>query len=281
MTTASMVGRPGTKEAHWIDGAARVGFVARGIVYLIIGVLAAKIAFGDPQGETADKEGALAVVADQPFGRSLLVVMAIGLAGYALWRFTEAAWGKRDETDEKKRGAKRAASAGKGVLYAAFCATAISFLLADRDGGAQPNGGSVQEQTWTARMLGWPGGRGIVAMFGVTVVAGGLYLAYRGLTQKFEKRLETGRMSAGTRRATEVIGTVGSAARGVVFALAGLLLVKAAIDFSPSEAQGIDGTLRTVAARSHGQILLLLAAIGLGVFGAYSFIEARYRRLHT
>jgi len=141
--------------------------------------------------------------------------------------------------------------------------------------------GNQQPKVWTARVLGWPGGQALVAAVGIAVVAGGCYLIFRGVTQKFEKKLETGRMSPATEKSAKVLGTIGVSARGAVFALAGALLIKAAVDYDPNQSQGIDGTLRVVAARAYGQILLVAAALGLIAFGFYSFVEARYRQLRT
>jgi len=258
----------------WIDRAARLGFGGRGVIYVIIGVLAAQIALSDNSDENANRQGALQAIADKPLGKVLLVVLAIGLAGYVMWRFSDAIWGEKRETDAKKRTAKRLSSAGKGLVYAAFCASTISVIA-----GSGANQDEQTEKTWTAKVLGWPGGRGIVTVIGLAVVAGGLYLVYQGVTRKFEKKLATREMSPTTRTVERVLGTFGVAARGVVFALAGLLLVKAAADFDPNEAQGIDGTLRTIANRPYGQVLLILAAVGLVAFGAFSFFEARYRQL--
>jgi len=261
-------------DSPWVERTARLGFAGRGAVYLIIAVLAVQIATGDNRGQEADKKGALQAVADKPFGEVLLVLLALGLAGYALWRFTNAAWGERDETDERKRAAKRLSSVGKGALYVAFCASAVSVLVG-RGGG----GGEQQATTWTAKVLGWPSGRLLVGAAAAAIVIGAGYMVYRGVARKFEKQLDEARMGPTARRLTPVLGVVGLTARGIVFALAGFLLVKAAIDFDAREAKGVDGTLRTIAAQPYGQVLLVAAALGLAVFGLYSFVEARYRRL--
>jgi len=261
-------------DSPWVERTARLGFIGRGVVYLIIAVLAVQVATGDNTGQEADKRGALQAVADKPFGEVLLVLLAIGLAGYALWRFSNAAWGERDETDERKRAGKRLASVGKGALYAAFCFSAVS-VLAGRSGG----GGEQQATTWTAKVLGWPSGRLLVGAAAAAIIIGAGYMVYRGVARKFEKQLDEGRMGPTARRLTPVLGVVGLTARGLVFALAGFLLVKAAVDFDAREAKGVDGTLRTIAAQPYGQVLLVVAALGLAVFGLYSFVEARYRRL--
>jgi uncharacterized membrane protein YidH (DUF202 family) len=262
-------------RSKWVDRLARLGFVGRGLIYVIVGVLAIQIATGD-NSQAADRKGALQENADKPFGNALLVVLAIALAGYALWRFSEAIWGKRSETDPKKRTAKRLGYAAKGLTYSVFCATTISFIV-----GSGSSDGNQQEKSWTAKVMGWPGGRGIVAAVGIAVVIGGLALLVTGIMRRFEKKLELGRLSSGARKAAVALGTIGVSARGAVFALAGLLLVRSAKDFNPDEAQGIDGTLRTIADRPYGQVLLVLAALGLLAFGVYSAaVEARYRKLH-
>jgi len=261
-------------DSPWLDRAARLGFVARGVVYAIVAILAIRLALGHQNGEQANKQGALQAIADQPWGAAALVVLAIGLAGYALWRFSEAAFGYADEHDAKKRTAKRLASVGRGVIYAVFCASAVAVIA-----GRSPGNGEQQPKTWTARVLGWPGGRFLVTVAGVAIIIGGIYLVVRGLTTKFEKQLETGRMSPAARRIVVVVGVVGSIGRGAVFALLGLLLVKAAADYDPNEAQGVDGTLRTIAQQSYGQALLVLTGLALLAFAAYSMAEARYRRL--
>jgi len=262
-------------DSRWAKGLARAGFVARGAIYVIVGVLAVQVATGDNRAQEADKRGALQAIADKPFGEVLLVLLAFGLAGYALWRFSDAIWGKRDEDDEKKRTAKRLASAAKGALYGTFCVTTVALIAGRGSGG----GGEQQPKTWTARVMGWPSGRLLVGVAGAVVIVGGCYLVYRGVTRKFEKQLDESHMGEATRRIAPVLGLVGIAARGAVVALAGLLLVKAAVDFNPEEARGMDGTLRTIAAQPYGQVLLVIAAVGLGFFGLYSFVEARHRKL--
>src|SRR5262249_21628453 len=160
------------------------------------------------------------------------------------------------------------ASAGKGAIYVAFCVSAV-MAIAGRSSG----NGEQQPKSWTARVLDWPGGPALVAIAGIAILAGGIYLVVRGLTTKFEEKLETGRMSTAVRRVSLGLGVVGSVGRGVVFGLAGGLLVKAAFDHDPNQAQGIDGTLRTIADRAYGQVLLFLTALALFAFAAYSFVE--------
>ena len=165
-------------------------------------------------------------------------------------------------------------SVGKGAIYVAFCVSTIAVIA-----GRASQNGEQQQKTWTARVLAWPGGPFLVGVAGAAIVAGGIYLIVRGLTTKFEDKLETGRMGPGVRRASLTLGLVGSVGRGVVFGLIGILLVGAAINHDRNQAQGIDGTLRTIADRAYGQVLLFLTALALFAFAAYSMVEARYRRM--
>lgn len=264
-------------ESPWVERLARLGFVARGVSYVIVGLLALQIAWAThPSGE-ASKEGALREIAQRPAGRPLLVVLAFGLAGYAVWRASEAAWGKRDEEDDKKRAAKRAGSAGKAILYTAFFASTVRFVLDGPSAGGAS--GDRQERSTTATVLGAPGGTILVGAVGLALIVGGLYVAYRGITQKFDERLDTSAMGRVTEAVVHGAGTLGLAARGLLVGVAGYLLLRAALDFDPERATGVDGTLRTIAAQPYGQMLLTLTALGLVAYGLYSFAEARYRRL--
>jgi hypothetical protein len=251
-----------------LNTAARFGFVAKGIVYALVGVLAFQVALGDK--ERTDQKGALQKVAEQPFGTLVLWLMAIGFFAYALWRLSEAAWGRRDETDEKKRTAKRIGSAANGLVYLAF-----GFLAVRTATGSS----STEQSTWTARVLNHSGGKTLVIIAGLIVVAIAVGLAIQGFKTNFDKHLDKSRMSARTHSAATRLGQVGYIARGAVFALVGIFIVKAAVDHQPGKAQGFDTALKSVADAPFGKFLLMAAALGLICFGAYCLVEARYRRL--
>ncbi|HEX7189147.1 MAG TPA: DUF1206 domain-containing protein [Actinomycetes bacterium] len=253
-----------------LNKAARVGFLAKGLVYALIGVLAFQIALGDP--EQADQKGAMQSVAEQPGGSVVLWLMVIGFTGYALWRFAEAAWGRRDETEEKKRTVKRIGSAANGLVYLAFAVLAFKTVTSSSSSGSSG-------QSMTAKVLGWPGGQALVVIAGLVIIAIGIGLTIRGLKTDFEKHLDTGRMSRRTFEAVRRLGQVGYVARGIVFGLVGIFVIKAAMDHQPGKAEGFDVALKSVAEAPFGQFLLMAAAIGLVCFGAYCVAEARYRRL--
>ncbi len=265
-------------DSDWADRLARLGFCARGLVYSIVGVIALRVAWASGRtGTDASKDGALREIAERPLGGVLLTVLAVGLAGYILWRASEAAWGKRDEDDETKRSAKRALSAVKALLYTAFLVSTVQFIAG---GPSQASSNSdEQEQAATAGILDLPAGPLLVGAAGLGVIAAGGYVAYRGLAQKYEKRLDTSEMGSVAGPIVDVLGVVGHAARGLVFGVAGFLLIKAASDHNPDEAKGLDGTLKVIAQQAYGQVLLTVTAIGVIAYGLYSFAEARYRQL--
>jgi len=259
-------------SSGWLDRVARVGLAGRGLLYLTVAFLAVGISRGQG-GENADKQGAVRALAATTFGSAVLIFLVVGFFGLALWQAAEAARGRRDESDDAKRTAKRAASAGKALVYALLAASTASVLL------GSDNAGGGRESEVTARVLELPGGRGLVGLGGLVLVGVGGWLVARGVRRKFEKHLDTGAMPKRLRSAAALGGAVGHSARGVVAGLAGLLLVKAALDYDPRQAKGIDGTLRTIAEQPYGRLLLLLAALGLAAFGLFCFVEARYRRL--
>ncbi|SNQ49677.1 conserved membrane hypothetical protein [Frankia canadensis] len=259
------------RHSRSLDIAARIGLAGRGLVYLLIGVLAVEVAFGLSNAQT-NRSGALGQIKDKPFGSVVLVILVVGFLGYAIWRLLDAAVGEQGESDQKKRTAKRLVSAGRGVVYLAIAGSTISFLTS---GG----GGSSEPAPWTARVMRNDTGRVLVGFVGLVVIGIGVGMIVRGVKRKFEEKLKTGRMGPFARRIAKPAGTVGYVVRGVVFGLVGVFVTKAAIEFDPQEAKGLDGTLRTLAGQAYGQWLLALCALGLALFGVYSFFEARYRRL--
>ncbi|MCW2621409.1 MAG: hypothetical protein JWL64_1011 [Frankiales bacterium] len=249
---------------------ARAGLTARALIYLLIGGLAVAVALGKSRSET-DQRGALNAVAGHSGGKVLLVLLAVGFAGYALWRLSEAAFGVAGEGNGK---GARLKSLVRGLVYAFFAVTTVTILTGSGSGKSQGS----QQQDITAKTMEHSGGRLLVGLVGVIIVVVGLAMVYEGATRKFEKFLRMSEMSATTRSVVEKLGMVGTIARGAVFALAGVLVVDAARSFKPEKARGVDGALRTLAEQSHGQVLLVVAAIGLLIFGLYGFAEARWHK---
>ena len=249
---------------------ARAGFLARGLVYGIIGVLAVKLAVG-VGGKTTNQQGALRTVAHQPFGKLLLILVAVGLAGYTVWRLVRALLGHGPEDSDDA--VERVAALASGLVYGGFCVIAVEIVLGA--GGS----GSGNAKTTTADVFSWPGGRWLVGVAGLVFVGLGLYQGYRGISKKFLEDSKTEEMSRAVKTWIEWVGTFGHLARMVVFGLVGVFLVKAAVDFNPSKAVGLDGALASLLHHSYGPAMLGVVAAGLVTFALYSVSDARYRRI--
>ena len=250
---------------------ARAGLVARGISYAVIGVLALKLAVGSG-GETTNQRGALMTIAEQSLGRALLIAMTVGLAGYAVWRLVRAAIGHG--TQDEDSAAARVGGAVSGLAYAGLCVTAVQILV-----GASSSGGVNSPRRTTGGVLDWTGGTTIIAILGAILVGVALYQGYLGISRKFLKDSKTWEMSYAVKRAFTAIGVFGHLARMVVFGLVGYGLVKAAIDYNPRSAVGLDGALSKLSHYSYGPVLLGIVAAGLIGFALYSMADARYRKI--
>jgi hypothetical protein len=256
---------------HGFDWFARAGLVARGVVYGVIGILAVKLAVGSG-GKTTNQQGALETIAQQPFGKALLIVVAIGLAGYAAWRLLRAAIGRG--TQESDSGFDRVAALASGLVYGALCVVAVKIVL-----GAGSSGGSSAPSKTTSGVLGWTGGTFLVALAGGVLIGVALFQGYKGLARKFVEEANTQQMGPTVKRAYELLGVFGHLARMVVFALTGYGLIDAALSFDPHKAIGLDGALKELAGASYGPLLLGAVAVGLTGFGLYSIADARFRKI--
>jgi uncharacterized protein DUF1206 len=248
---------------------ARAGFVARGVVYGIIGVLALDVAVGHG-GKLTDQQGALRAVEQQRFGHVLLAILAVGLGGYSLWRLFRAILGHGPEGAD--RGLDRLGALGSGIVYGVMCMIAIQLLT-----GSSGVTGSSEKTASGA--FSWPGGRWLVGIAGLVLIGVGVYQLIRGVRRKFLDDSKTEEMSPSTKTWITWIGVVGHVARAVVFGLVGVFLVKAAVDYSAKEAIGFDGALAKLYNQPYGPWLLGAVAAGLVAFAIFSLSEARYRRI--
>jgi Domain of Unknown Function (DUF1206) len=262
--------------APWIERLARVGFVAKGLVYLIIGGLALQAALGRG-GETTGSEGALLTILRQPYGRVLLFIVAIGLAGYAAWRFVQAGLDPEGMGRDGNRVLQRVGYAISGVIHAGLALAAARMALGFGQGENRDSGA----QDWTALVLAQPLGRWIVAAVGLGIVAFGLAELVRAYRTDLPKQLDLSRLDPSARKWVVRFGRMGMAARGIVFALIGGFLVRAALTYDSSQARGLGGALESLHGQPYGPWLLALVAIGLIAFGVFELVQARYRRIYA
>jgi hypothetical protein len=273
MTTSTRTAKQAAREAEDskpVKGLARFGLTGRGVVYVVLALVTLQVALG--RGGRADRDGALAQVKERPFGNTLLVVLALAFAGYAVWRLLEAAVGHRDADQGKERVVKQIGSLARAVLYGSFAVSTFRFVLTSAVG-------HDKTKPLTARAMALPGGRVAVGLVGVAVVGGGLFMVYRALRRKFLDKLDLASASARVQKAAESLGLAGLASRGLVLALIGGFLLQAAVTFDPKKAKGLDAALKSLAGHPFGPLLLVAAAAGLLAFGLWSFVEARYRKV--
>ena len=264
----------------WLIDVARVGWAAKGVVYLLTGVLAFVVAAapfresGSNSGQ-ADPSGAVSKVAEQPFGTALLLIMAVGLFVYALWRFVTVILPADIGGHAVLR---RVGYVVSGVTYVALALTAISLA---RHSGSSGGGESQDSQVsrLTADVLAWSGGRFLVGLAGLILIGIAVYFFSKGVTASFEKELEHRSVGPFSWKAVRMMGRAGWIGRAVMMGLIGVFVTRAAIRFDPEEARGLDDSLREVADSSIGMVLVYVVAVGLVLYGAHCVISSPIQKL--
>jgi hypothetical protein len=259
-------------ESSWVEGLARFGLVAQGASFMLVGVLAIKLAVGEG-GKATDRQGALRAIAQEGSGRVIVVVLAVGFGAYALWRLAQVFLGHEvEEPGAREKWSKRLSALGKAALYGALCAAAVSILLGE-------SGGGDEEEEAAEGILGWPGGRWIVGAVAVAIGAAAVWNFYRAVSGQYKDSLKEWKMSAGEERWTTAIAFIGFMARTVVFGIVSWFLFKAAVEHDPKDAQGLDGALQRLVDAPYGKWLLAIVAAGLFAYGLFCLIQARYRQV--
>lgn len=258
-----------------IRALARFGFAAKGVVYVLMGLLALLAATGQRGGQTADKKQAVQSIQSLPGGPILLGLIAVGLLGYIVWRFTQAV---RD-TESKGSGAKgigrRLGYIGSGLLYAGVALYAGRLAIND---GQADSGGASTQQTLTAKILTWPAGEWIIMLVGVATIIGGIYQIYRAYSGKFHKDVDDSGLPEAQRRLVYRAGQIGYTARGIVMGLIGYFFVQAGQQAKASAVGSTDDAFDLLA--TMGPAVLGVVALGLMAYGVFMFVKARYLILH-
>ncbi|MFE9629839.1 DUF1206 domain-containing protein [Streptomyces sp. NPDC006463] len=251
---------------------ARCGLVTRGVLYVLVGVLALRVAFGDG-GREADRKGALEELTEQPLGGVLVWAVGIGLVCMMLWRLSEAVFGAAGPDGDKAT--KRLASAARTVFYGAAAFSVLSFAA----GSGGQRSSDEQSRDVTARAMELPGGPWWVGAAGAAVAVGGVVIVVQAALRTFREQLAMDRTPEAVRDSVEFLGVTGGVARGAVFAAAGAFVVYAAVRYDPAKAKGIDDTLRAFTQTPAGPWLLVLVAAGLMLFGLFSWAMAVWCRV--
>lgn len=274
---APVVGRPARQAANEpaIQFLGRVGYAAKGVVYIIIGLLAALAAFGQG-GTTTDRKGAVQAIYEQPFGKVLLGLVIVGLIGYVLWCLIKAAADTEAKGSDLKGIAVRLFYVGVAISYGSLAYAAFKVVT---NTGSSGKSSDTNAQDWTAELLKQPFGMFLVIIAGLVGLGVAGYQFYRAYSAKFKKHLELSQIDVRMRNWVIGLGRFGLAARGIVFGIIGIFLIIAALKQDAGQAKGLGGALQEVAQQPYGQILLGLVGAGLIAYGLFSLAEARYRRM--
>lgn len=259
-------------DSAGLEALARVGFIAYGVVYLLVGWLALQLAWDTGPSKSPDPSGAFRTLAEQPLGNVLLWLVAVGLVALGLWRSSEVVWGHRN-LEGAARMRKRARSGLWAMIYTGLGVR--SALVAAGIGV----GNSDSQQKATVGVLAWPGGRAIVIAAGLVVIISGLVQAIRGARRSFSEELDTSSLSSAAHQGVLHLGQAGYIAKGMALGLVGGLLSYAAWTFDWQKASGLDGALQTVLEQPLGRWVLSAMAFGFVAFGLFAILQFRYRRM--
>jgi hypothetical protein len=252
------------RAAPWVATLARLGYAAKGVVYILIGSIAARAAFG-LSDEVEGWNGAIEALRDEPFGGVMLWLIGIGLAGYVIWRFVAAI-----RNPENEDAAHRAFFVFSGAAYTGLALAALRMAMG--------SSGNERDTQWTTTLMDKPFGRVLVGFAGLGAAAYGLQQLWSAWTVDLDERLDLSRLSAPARAWVVRLGRFGTAARGVVLVMLGYMFMHAAVKARPDEAGNVEGVLDSLR-----DTPWLLAAIALGfiAYGLYNVVRARYRRIRA
>lgn len=268
---------PALPLAPWIERLARLGYVAKAVLYGTIGLLTAGAALGMGGKAGTDSHDALSTLFRAPLGRALLAITGVGLLGYGLWRILAGVLDAEGRGTGAKGLAMRASAIASGLLHLALAYTAAKlFAGAGHDPAA---GSSAQSKHWAARALAQPGGVYLLWLAAGGFVGYGLYQLYKAARAKLSKQLDLGRMSREAGRWVIGVSRFGVAARGVVFGMVGVLLSRAAGGHDPRAAGGVADSLRALS--RYGKWPFLVISFGLLAYAVYQLLNARYRRIRV
>jgi hypothetical protein len=257
----------------WVERLARLGYIAKGVIYAVIGFLAFREAVG-AGGRSTDPSGAIHSIGTQPFGGVMLALLAVGLACYALWKVVQGVKDPDGKGSDAHGIVRRVAYVGSGALYGLLAYTAAQSILGAEDS-------SEDAATASAMAFQPPLGPILVWLVGTIVVAVGLYQLYAAYEARFRDDLRLQRMGETEERWIIYAGRIGTAARAIAIGVAGTFLLLAAYQSDPSEARGLGAALETVQHQPLGPYMLGTIAFGFLVYGAFMFAVARYRRIDT
>ncbi|RCW73209.1 DUF1206 domain-containing protein [Saliterribacillus persicus] len=256
----------------WIRRLARIGYMAKGMVFVMVGILTFMAAIG-VGGNTSGTQGMFRSLAGMPFGEILIWLIAIGLLLYEMWLLIKVIKDPQNKGKGLKGLFSRGASLVIAIIYGGLIYSAFKIAL-----NAGSSGGNT-EKTMTAKLLSQPFGQWLIAAVGVIIIVYGILELYKGITTKFMKRFHTQDMNSHEYRIAKNAGRLGLASRGAVFGMVGFFFIQTAWTSDSDQAKGLDGVLSELSQEPYGQVLLGIAAIGLFLYGVYQIARGRYQHM--
>ena len=252
---------------------ARVGYASKGVVYIVMGLLATRAAFR-VSSEFSSFRGALLRIVDRPFGHAMLAILALGMAGYALWQILSAAIDAEEVGEGRKAITSRVEQLFTGLVYAGLAKAAGHLLLESK-----PTAVEI-EYRWGNALARLRLGHTMIVIAGAGIIGYGLYQFYRARSEKkLLKRVSLPPLAPATRRAIIGMGMFGLMARGIIFATLGWIIMQAGWRGDTTVASNLADAMRALNHGPAGQWVLGVVALGLMSHGGYQFVNAFYRRL--
>lgn len=258
------------KRERLLQRFARFGLASKGVVYCLMGVLTVMAALGI-SSQKANKNEAFKMVYDQPFGKVLLIIIAIGLCGYVTLRVFQAFFDIDDKGKDVKGIFTRLGYGSSAIIYLGVVIYAIKLAAGNQGGGGD------NRQFFVSKIMEYPMGEWIIGIAGLVVIGSGINQIYKGLSKKFMKRVQL--YHSEYRSTFQKAGIAGYIARGLVFSIIGYFLFRAALDSNPAEAEGTDAAFSFLQ-QNFGNVLMGVVALGLVMYGFFMIVRARYERIH-
>jgi hypothetical protein len=260
-----------SEKEKWTERFARFGIISKGVVYCLIGVLTTMAALGLRGGDKASKNDAFKTIYDQPFGKILLIIVAIGLFGYVTWRFFQSVYDIDSKGNDTKAKFVRIGYGVSALLYLVIAIYAMKLALAGPGGNEDGS-----QQFVVAKILNYPAGEWIIGIAGLLTIGNGIRQIYKAISGNFMKNIQLihSRHSDFYKKS----GVAGYISRGIVLLIIGYFFLRAALHHNANEAIGTKEAFSFLE-NTFGTVLMGIVALGLVGYGVFMFVKGRYQKI--